>query len=94
MIIIIIIILLTIFSHECSLMIFRLSPRDNKSFQASRTFLSILARLNNAVVWRVLNLPPITNTSSNLKPYDDLQNISIGLKYAKPYICTQMCDCY
>ena len=51
------------FSHHRLLMAFHLSLRDNKSPQVSRTLLSILADLNNAVIWRVSTRPLISMSS-------------------------------
>ena len=45
-------------------MVFHWSLSDNKSPQVSRTLLSILAVLNNAVVWMVSTRPPTSKTSS------------------------------
>ena len=45
-------------------MVFHWSLRDNKSPQVSRTLLSILAVLNNAVVRMVSNRPPTSKSSS------------------------------
>ena len=52
------------FSHQRSLIVFHLILSYNKSSQVIRTFLSILADLNNAVVWMVSTRPlfsPFTN---------------------------------
>ncbi len=49
------------FSHQRLLMIFHLSLGDSKSPQVSRTLLSILADLSNAVVWMVSGCSPISN---------------------------------
>ena len=45
-------------------MVFHWSLSDSKSLQVSRTLLSILAVLNNAVVWMVSTRPPTSNSSS------------------------------
>ena len=45
-------------------MVFHWSLRDNKSPQVSRTLLSILAVLNNVVVWIVSTCPPTSKSSS------------------------------
>ena len=45
-------------------MVFHWSLSDSKSPQVSRTRLSILAVLNNAVVWMVPTRPPTFNSSS------------------------------
>ena len=44
-------------------MVFHKSLSDSKSPQISRTLLSILADLNNAVIWIVLILPQISNSA-------------------------------
>ena len=44
-------------------MVFHWSLSDSKSPQVSRTLLSILAVFNNAVVWMVSTLPPISKSS-------------------------------
>ena len=46
------------------MMVFHRSLSDNKSFQVSWTLLSILANLNNAVVWMVSIRPVIFKFSS------------------------------
>ena len=45
-------------------MVFHWSLSDNKSHQVSRTLLSILAVLNNVVVWMVSTRPPTSKSSS------------------------------
>ena len=45
-------------------MVFHWSLSDSKSPQVSRTLLSILAVLNNAVVWMVTTRPPTSKFSS------------------------------
>ena len=50
---IIIIFSLRLFSHQQTLTVYHWSLSDSKSPQVSRTLLSILAGLNNAVVWTV-----------------------------------------
>ena len=49
-----------------ALMVFHWSLIDRKSLQVSRTLLTILANLNNAVVWMLLILPLIFSSSSSL----------------------------
>ena len=44
-------------------MVFHWSLSDSKSSQDSRTLLSILAVLNNVVVWMVSTSPPISKSS-------------------------------
>ena len=56
--------LLDNFSHQCKLMVFPWSLSDSKSPQISWTLLSILADLNNAVVWTVFTHPIISKSSS------------------------------
>ena len=46
------------------LMVFHWSLRDRKALRISRTLLSILADLNNAVVWMVSTRPLISKSSS------------------------------
>ena len=53
------------FLHQCYLTVFHWSLSDSKFPQVSRTLLSILAVLNNAVVWMVSTCPS-TSKSSNL----------------------------
>ena len=52
------------FSHQLMLMVFHWGLSDNKSPQVSRTLLSIMAVLNNAVVWTVTSRPLISKSSS------------------------------
>ena len=52
------------FSHQRKLMVFHWSLSNSKSPRVSRTFLSILADLNNPVVWMVSTL--LISWSSNL----------------------------
>ena len=47
-------------------MFFHWNLRDSKSPQVSRTLLSLLADLNNAVVWMVPSRPLISKSSSSL----------------------------
>ena len=60
----IIIIIIIVFSHHRKLMVFHWSLSDSKSPQVSRTLLSILAVLNNPVVWMVSTRPPTSKSSS------------------------------
>ena len=62
--IIIIFLLLESFSYQLTLMVFHWSLNDSKSPHVSRTLLSILADLNNAVVWTVSTRPIISKSSS------------------------------
>ena len=64
-IIIIIIILLYIFSHQLKLMNFLWSLSDSKSPKISRILLSILADLNNVVVFIVSTRPLISKSSQS-----------------------------
>ena len=59
-----VIIITIVFSHQPTLMVFHWSLSDSKSPQVSRTLLSILAVLNNAVVWMVSTHPPTSKSSS------------------------------
>ena len=63
---IIIILLFVSFSHQRLLVVFYWGLSNSKSPQVSRTLLSILADLNNAVFWMVSILPRISNFSSPL----------------------------
>ena len=58
-IIIIFIIPLANFSHQCYMIVFHWNLSDCKSSLASRAHLGILADLNNAVVWMVSARPPV-----------------------------------
>ena len=63
-------------------MVFHWSLCDNKSPQISRTLLSILALLNNAVVWMVSTRPPPSKSSSSFSnPLVTVPNapITIGI---------------
>ena len=51
------------FLYQRQLKIFLSSLSDCKSPRVTRTFLSILADLNNAIVWTVVARPPISNSS-------------------------------
>ena len=52
------------FSHQFWLIVFHWSLSDSKFPQVSRTLLSILAFLNNAIVWIVSTRPPTSKSSS------------------------------
>ena len=63
-------------------MVFRWNLSDSKSPQVSRTLLSILAVLNNVVVWMVAARPPTSKSSSPLNnPLVTVSNapITIGI---------------
>ena len=63
-------------------MVFHCSLSDSKSPQVSRTFLSIQAVLNNAVVWMVSTLPLTSKSSSPFSnPFVTVPNtpITIGI---------------
>ena len=62
----ILLLFLASFSHQLTLMVFQWSLSDSKSSQVSRTFLSILTDLNNAVLWMVSIRHQISNSSSTL----------------------------
>ena len=57
-------IIIIIIIHSLKPMAFHWSLSDSKSPQVSRTLLSILAVLNNAVVWMVSTRPPTSKSSS------------------------------
>ena len=77
-IIIVIIIIIAHFSHQLTLMVFHWSVSDSKSLQLSRTLLSTLADLNNAIVWIILVRPPMSNFSSPLsKPSGNIPSAPI-----------------
>ena len=61
--------LLKRFTQQRHLMVFHWSLSDSKSPQVSRTFLSILAVLNNTAVWMVSTLLVISKSSS---PFNNL----------------------
>ena len=70
------------FSQQRLLMFFHWSLTDSKSTQVSRTLRSILANLNNSVVWRMSIHLPICNFSSPLsKPLGTVPNVpfTIGI---------------
>ena len=52
------------FSHQCLPIVSHRSLSDSKSPQFSRTLLSILADLNNVVVWMVATRPLISKSTS------------------------------
>ena len=54
------------YSHQLWLVVFYWGLSESKFSQVSRTLLSILADLNNTVVWIVSIRPPISNSSSTL----------------------------
>ena len=63
-------------------MVFHRNLSNSKSPQVSRTLLSILAVLNNAVVWMVSTCPPASKSSSPFNnPFVTLPNalITIGI---------------
>ena len=63
-------------------MVFHSSLSDSKSPQVSRTLLSILAVLNNSVVWMVSTCPPTAMSSGPFSnPYVTFPNapITIGI---------------
>ena len=65
----------------------------NKSPQVSRTFLSILAELNNAVVWMVSAHSPISNSSSSFtKPLRIVPSapITIGITITFHYFFSSL----
>ena len=58
-------------------MVFHWSLSDSKSPQVSRTLLSILAVLSNAVVWMVSTRPPTSKSSS---PFSNPKGLLKGLE--------------
>ena len=61
-------------------MVFHWSLSDSKSSQVSRTLLSILAVLNNVVVWMVSTCPPTSKSSSPFSnPLVTVPNASITI---------------
>ena len=61
-------------------MVFHWSFSDSKSPQVSRTLLSILSVLNNAVVWMVSTRPPISKSSSRFNnPLVTVTKAPIGI---------------
>ena len=60
----IIIIIIRVFSHTLTLMVFHWNLSDSKSPQVFWTLPSILSVLNNAVVWMVSTRPPTSKSSS------------------------------
>ena len=61
-------------------MVFSWSLSDNKSTQVSRTLLSILAVLNNVVVWMVFTHPPTFKSSSPFSnPLVTVPNVPITI---------------
>ena len=61
-----------------TLRVFHWSLTDNKSSHVSRNLLSILADLNNAVVWIVSNIPFSSKSSS---PFTNLITIGITVTF-------------
>ena len=60
--------LIRVFDHQLTLMVFHWRLSVSKSPQVSRTLLSILAVFNNAVVWMVSTRSP---TSKSSKPFNN-----------------------
>ena len=70
--------------HQLTLVVSQWSLRDSKSPQVSRTLLSILAGLSNAVVWVVSTCPLISKSSSFLSnPLGIIQNAptTVGITF-------------
>ena len=62
------------FSHQRQLMVFHWSLKDSKSPQISRTLVSIMADINNAVVWMCSIHPVISNSfSPSTNPFQVLE---------------------
>ena len=61
-------------------MVFHKNLSDSKCPEVSRTILSILADLNNAVVWMISARPPIFNSASPFtKPLWIVHTNTIGI---------------
>ena len=76
-------------------MVFRWSLSDSKSPQVSRTLLSILAVLNNAVIWMVSTRPPTSKSSSPFSnPLVTVPNapITIGIIIIIIIVITSSCS--
>ena len=68
------------FSHQCQPLSFHWSLSDSKSPQVSRTLLSILADLNNAVVWMVSTRPLISKFSCPcINPFETVPRAAITI---------------
>ena len=68
-------------------MVFPWSLRDSKSLQVSRTILSILADLNNVVVWMVSTRPVISKSSSRcIDPLTSIPRASVTIGINVTYI--------
>ena len=75
------------FHTSISLIVFYMSLSDGKTPQVSRTLLSILADLNNAVVWMISARPPIINSSSPFtKPLGIILSTQITISIAATFI--------
>ena len=70
-------------------MVFHWSLSDSKSPQVSRTLLSILAVLNNAVVWMVSTRPPTSKSSSPFSnPLVTVPNVPIVMPFGASLLFT------
>ena len=81
---------LRVFLHQSLLMGFLRSLNDNTSPHISRTLLNILADLNNVIVWMVLILPLISDSSSLFsKPFGTIPSapITIGITVILVFHC-------
>ena len=68
-------------------MIFHWSLSDNKPLQVSRTLLSILAVLNNVVVWMVSTRPPTSKSSSPYcNPFVTVPNTPISIGFIVTFV--------
>ena len=75
-------------------MVFHWSLSDGKSPQVSKTLLSILTVLNNAIVWMVSTRPPTSKTSSPfINPLVIGQSQSVLLFPIHPVLCQSFDDC-
>ena len=69
-------------------MVFHWSLSDRKSLQVSRTLLSILTVLNNAVAWMVSTRPPTSKSSRLLNnPLVTLPKASITMGIIVTFMC-------
>ena len=87
---IIIVIIIVRFSHQRKLVVFHCSLNDCKSPQVSRTLLSIMANLNNAVVGMV-SILPLISYSSRFFPIpcaSTANDINVILFLGKVYVFT------
>ena len=63
-----VVVVVVFFSNQLTLIVFHWSLSHSKSPQVSRTLVSILAVLNNAVDWVVSTRPPTPKSSTPFNP--------------------------